>query len=76
MASLPNEVKADIEHFSWVNWSEVAREALVKKLKRLKALEEFERILEKSEFTEEAALELSRKVKEERLKQLKKQGLV
>lgn len=76
MASLHDSLKADIEHFSWVNWSEVAREALIKKVKRLEALEKFEKILEKSEFSEEDALKLSRKIKEERLKQLKKQGLI
>ena len=76
MASLPDSLKADIEHFSWVNWSEVAREAFIKKIKRLEALERFEKLLNKSEFTEKDALELSRKIKEERLKQLKKQGLV
>ena len=76
MASLPDSLKADIEHLSWVKWSEVAREAFVKKLKKLEALEKFEKLLEKSEFTEEDALELSKKVKEERLKQLKEKGLV
>lgn len=76
MASLPDSLKEDMKSFSWVNWSEVAREAFIKKIRRLEALEKFEKILEKSQFTEEDALELSRKVKDERLKQLKKQGLV
>ena len=76
MASLPDSLKADIEHFSWINWSEVAREALIKKIKRLEALEKFEKLLEKSDFTERDALELSKKVKEERLKQLKGKGLI
>ena len=76
MASLPDSLKADIEHFSWVNWSEVAREEFIKKIKRLDALERFEKLLENSEFTEEDALKLSRKVKEGRFKQLKKQGLI
>lgn len=76
MASLSDSLKADIEHFSWINWSEVAREALIKKIKRLEALEKFEKLLEKSEFTEKDVLELSRKVKEERFKQLEEQGLV
>ena len=76
MASLPDSLKADIEHFSWVNWSEVARGEFIKKIKRLDALERFEKLLENSEFTEEDALKLSRKVKEGRFKQLKKQGLI
>jgi len=76
MASLPDSLKAEIKRFSWVNWSEVAREAFIVKIKRLEALEKFEKLLDKSKFTEKDALELSRKVKEERLKQLKEQGLV
>ena len=75
-ASLPDSLKAEIKRFSWVNWSEVAREAFIVKIKRLEALEKFEKLLDKSKFTEKDALELSRKVKEERLKQLKEQGLV
>lgn len=76
MASLDDSLKADMEHFSWVNWSEVARESFMKKTKKLEALEKFEKLLEKSEFTEEDALELSNKVKEERLKQLKREGMI
>ena len=76
MASLSDSLKEDIEKLSWVNWSEVAREAFIKKIKKLEALEKFEKILDKSEFSEKEVLELSRKVKEERLKQLKDKGLV
>ena len=75
MASLDNSLKADMEHFSWVNWSEVARESFIRKSRKLDALEKFEKLLEKSEFTEEDALKLSNKVKEERLRQLKEQGI-
>ena len=76
MATLDESLKKDIEHFSWVNWSEVAREAFLKKIKRDEAFKRFDEILENSEFTEEDALRLSNKVKEERLKQLKEQGLI
>ena len=74
MASLSDSLKEDIKKFSWVNWSEVAREAFIKKIKKLEALERFERLLDKSKFSEKDVLELSRKVKEERLKQLKDKG--
>ena len=76
MASLDDYLKKDMEHFSWVNWSEVAREAFVKKAKRLEALDRFNKLLENSEFTEGDALELSRKAKEGRFKELKEQGLI
>lgn len=76
MASLPDSLKEDIEKFSWVNWSEVAREAFIKKIKKLEALEKLEKLLDKSEFSEKDVLELSQKVKKERLRQLKYKGLV
>jgi len=76
MASLPDSLKEDIEKLSWINWSEVAREAFIKKIKKLEALGKFEKILDKSEFSEKDILELSKKVKEERLKQLKGKGLI
>jgi len=73
---LPKELENKIKEFPQVDWSEVARGAFIKKIKRLEALKKFEKLLEKSKFTEEDALNLSRKVGEERLKQLKKQGLI
>lgn len=30
--SIPEEFKAELSEFSWVNWSEIAREELMKKL--------------------------------------------
>ena len=75
MASLPESVKADIDHFSWVNWSEVAREAFIKKLKRLETMGKIEKLLEKSEFTEKDADELADKVKISMHKRLKREGL-
>ena len=74
--TISDDTKEELKKFSWVNWSDVAREKFIRKVKRLEALEKFEKLLEKSEFTEEDALELSNKVKEERLKQLKEQGLI
>ena len=74
--TISDDTKEELKKFSWVNWSDVARDKFMRKIKRLEALEKFEKLLEKSEFTEEDALELSNKVKEERLKQLKEQGLI
>lgn len=74
--TIPDDIKEELKKFSWINWSEVAREKFIRKVKRLEALEKFEKLLEKSEFTEKDALRLSAKVKEDRLKQLKRQGLI
>ena len=42
--TIPNETMSWIERFSWVNWSDVGREAFLKKAKLQEDLEEFERI--------------------------------
>ena len=57
--SVPEELKNKMERFRIINWSEVAREAFVEKMKQLEILESFSR---ESELTEEDALKLGRKV--------------
>ena len=60
--TLPDDVKSELHRFSWVNWSEVAREELVKQEKLREAYEQFKKIVSKSKLTEKDALELGRKV--------------
>lgn len=57
--SVPDNLKKEMEQFPEMNWSEVARQAIKKKLAILKAFKEFSR---ESELTEEDALLLGRKV--------------
>jgi len=63
MASLPDSLKAEMEHFSWVNWSEVARESFLKSLKRDEAFKRFDEILKNSEMTDELASKLGDELK-------------
>lgn len=63
MASLDDSLKRDMEHFLWVNWSEVARESFLKKLRRDEAFKRFDEILENSEMTDELASELGDELK-------------
>ena len=60
--SVPEELKNKMERFRIINWSEVAREAFVEKMKQLEILESFSK---QSELTEEDALRLGRKVNKE-----------
>lgn len=74
--TVPDDVKPELNKFSWVNWSEVAREALMREEELRSAYEEFKRIVSKSKLTEKDALELSEKVKKsmhERYKKLYKE---
>lgn len=74
--AVDDALKADMDHFSWVNWSEVAREEVSKRLEHNESLEKFLKIISKSKFTEKDAELLSLKVKESMHRKLKKEGFV
>ena len=57
--AVPQELKAEMEKFSFINWSSIAREAIQDKIVLLQKFKEFTR---ESEMTEKDALELGRKV--------------
>ena len=59
--AIPEELRKELSEFKVINWSEVAREAFEKKLIQLKILESFSK---NSEFTQEDALRLGKKVNE------------
>lgn len=57
--SVSEELKRDMEKAKFVNWSEVAREAIREKAAQLKILEA---IAAKSKLSEKDALELGKKI--------------
>ena len=57
-----DELKAKMEKFPWINWSEVSREEAIEREKINEDFEAFNKIISKSKLTEEDALELGRKV--------------
>ena len=50
--SVPDEIKSQMKEFSWVNWSELAREKAVKQAKLREEFEKFKKIVSRSKFTE------------------------
>lgn len=66
--SIPNELKKSMEDFPEINWSEVARDSIRKKIAQLNFLKSF-RI--DSEISPEDALKLGREVSELLLKNYK-----
>lgn len=73
---ITNNFKATIDKLSWINWSEMAREEVSKKIEEEKALEKVRVIISRSKLTEEDAEELAEKVKLSMHKRLKKKGLI
>ncbi|MFA6022839.1 MAG: hypothetical protein WC781_02005 [Candidatus Pacearchaeota archaeon] len=63
--SIPEDLKSEMEKFPEINWSEVARAAIKRKIE---LLIEMEKILSKSKLTKEDALIFSRKLKKEAVK--------
>jgi len=74
--SVDPQSKRDMQQFAWVNWSEIAREIFLKKLKEHEELERVNTLLKKSKLTEKDIIEMSKKARKGRYKQLKSQGLI
>lgn len=74
--SLDEKSRKEMQKFSWINWSEVARNILLERLKKQEKLEKLKSLLENSELSEEDIIELSKKARKGRFKELKKKGLV
>jgi len=66
--SIPNELKEMMEKFPEINWSEVARDSIKKKIAQLNFLKGFRM---DSEITPEDALDLGKEISELLLKRYK-----
>jgi hypothetical protein len=60
--SVSDELKKEMDSFKDVNWSEITRDLLSDKVKRLKFLKEMDELLKNSKLTEEDAIRLGREV--------------
>ena len=58
--SIPDDLKAKMSHFPEINWSEVARQAIIGKTR---VLEQMQALLSKSQLTEQDALTIGRTIK-------------
>ena len=66
--AVPTELKQKMDKFAEINWSAVAREAFMQKIKDLEFLKEFK---SKSALTTEAAIRLGRELNERLTKRRK-----
>ena len=72
--SVPDKLKHKMDKFAWLNWSELAREAFVRRMKQLEVLERLDKDFEKSELTDEDCIRLGKKLREDIWKRYKKEG--
>jgi len=59
--AIPADLKAEMKKFAEINWSEVARQAIVEKIQTLEAMD---RLLTKSTLTERQANEVGRQIRQ------------
>ena len=69
--SVPEEIRKKMEKFAWLNWSEIAREAFLKRMRELEILEKIEQDFKKSNLTDEDCIKLGRKLREDLLRKEK-----
>jgi len=72
--TVSEQEKAEFKSLAWVNWSEATAEELDADLRRQKALQKLDKMLEKSELTDEDCIRLGRELKERVWKRHKKEG--
>ena len=58
--SIPDDLKVKMRHFPEINWSEVARQAIMEKTR---ILEQMQQVLSRSTLTEQDALTIGREIK-------------
>ena len=73
---ITNDFKALIDKLTWINWSELARDEVQKKLEEERSVETFKKIIAKSRLTQEDADRLSKNVKQSMHQSLKRKGLI
>ena len=74
--SIDVKSKEEMQRFAWVNWSEVAREIFLKRLKDQEKLDSINQLLRNSTLTDEEIKMLIKKTRKGRFNELKSQGLV
>ena len=69
--SVPSDLKQEMDKSKFINWSEVAREAIRERISQLAILNA---IAAKSKLTEKDALEIGRKIKKSMWKKYQEKG--
>ena len=72
--SMPDKVKSEMKEFPWVNWSELAREQVIRQVERARLFDELDELTKDSKLTDEDCLKLGRLVKQRIWKRLQEKS--
>jgi len=67
--SIPNDVKEEMKQLSWVNWSELAKQEVMRQHQRAELFKELEELTKDSKLTDDDCLKLAKFVKKRFSKQ-------
>ena len=62
--SIPEKIKFEMKQLSWVNWSELARQEVLRQDKRAELFKELEELTKDSKLTDKDCLRFAKFVKE------------
>jgi len=74
--SIPEEIRKKMDQFPEINWSGMVRKMLIEKINYLSWKEETLKQLKKEEKFTDWTVEMGRKMKSARLKELKEKGIL
>ncbi len=74
--AIPEEVKRKMEKFSEINWSGLIRNTIIEKTNQLSWKEEMVKKIRSEESISEWAVQLQRTSRKNRIKELKREGLI
>jgi len=62
--SVSDKLKSEMKEFSWVNWSELAKQEVLKQDERAELFEELEELTKDSKLTDKDCLRFAKLIKE------------
>jgi len=71
--TISDELKSRMEKFSWINWSEIAREEALEHDKKIVLLDELDDLTKDSKITDKDCLEFAKRVKKRIWQKVKKE---
>ncbi len=74
--SVPEEIRKKMKEYDEINWSALVRKIIEKKIEELSWKEEMLKQLEEEKEFTDWTVEMGRRMKAERLKELKKKGII
>ncbi|MFH0875596.1 MAG: hypothetical protein V1859_06675 [archaeon] len=72
--SVDDKFKSEMDKFSWVNWSDFARDIFLRRIRREEALRKLNELMKDSDLSDEMAMQLGEELKDRVYKRIKSES--